>query len=100
MTLSTTDSVATERPRYVTGIWTHLFEEDGRTVERECRIAFDLEARSMTAMSVKRGHRWHSATNDERADLTDSLVNANPEALDDPEGWDLETAEKLPDWAE
>jgi hypothetical protein len=38
-------------------------------------------------------------TADALADVKDSVVNANPEAVEHPAEWGLEETDDLPDWA-
>ncbi len=85
--------------RYLTGYgWTHIFNEDGVERERETRFAFDTQTRTLPLMDVRRDNKWREASDVEKADLLDSLVNANSEALESPEEWDLERSDTLPDW--
>lgn len=85
--------------RYLLGYgWTHIFMEDGRQKERSTRFAFDTQTRTLAVMDITRDNKWHAADDVEKADLLDSLVNANPQALENPEDWDIERSDTLPDW--
>jgi hypothetical protein len=83
-------------PVWMSGEWSHLFVEDGRQVERQCDLVFDLKAMQVVEMNVQRDHRWEASTQIERDDVTDSLVNANPEAIADPEENGFDTAFERP----
>lgn len=85
---------------YIVGEWGHLFDEGRRERERTCRIVFDVETNQVTHMDVRLASKWRAGTSVERADLTDSLVNANSDAIDNPQDWDLKRATELPEWAE
>jgi hypothetical protein len=85
--------------RYLLGYgWTHIFSEDGTDRERSTRFAFDTENRTLPVMDITRDNKWRAASDAEKADLLDSLVGANAEALENPEDWDLERSSTLPDW--
>ncbi len=79
--------------------WGHLFDEDGKEVERMCSFVYDTENEQLFSMRVQRDRDWELPTRDEMNDLEDSLKNANPEALDNPASFDLRTSDELPDWA-
>lgn len=85
--------------RLLTGTWEHIFLEDGRERTRECRIVYDLDREEVTWMDVKIDHKWRASERAQREDLTDSIRNANSECLEDPEAWDLEAVDSLPEWA-
>lgn len=92
-------AVTNEQPRYLVGQWEHLFDEGDRDRNRLCDIVFDTTLNKVIHMSVQRDQKMRPSTQIERDDLTDSLVNANPEAIDNPEEWDLQRTSLLPDWA-
>lgn len=79
--------------------WGHIFSEGRREVERDVRLVWDRGEERIVAMEIRRGHKWQEADRAEVDDVTDSLVNANPWALD-PEHEDaMEMTGELPDWA-
>lgn len=79
--------------------WGHIFSEGRREVERDVRLVWDRGEERIVAMEIRRGHKWQEADRAEVDDVTDSLVNANPWALD-PEHEDaMEMIDDLPDWA-
>ncbi len=85
--------------RYLEGYeWTHIFVEDGRPRERSTRFVFDTQTRMIPVMDIMRDNKWRGASEAEKDDLLDSLVNANPEAIENPEEWELEQTDVLPDW--
>ena len=86
-------------PRYLHGGWSHLFQIPGRQVERQCRIVFDRTENAVSVMQVRASSKWRDSTLAERQDVTDSIVNANPEALEDPAAWELDRSATLPAWA-
>lgn len=79
--------------------WTHIFEETGGDAERSVRFVYDREEEVLHHAEVKHGRHFVRASDIEFDDLSDSLVNANEEALADPEDWGLIAADDLPDWA-
>jgi hypothetical protein len=79
--------------------WDHIFEEDGRDVERETRFVFDLEEDRLVTADIRRDWKWRAASAEELSDLQDSLVDANRDALDYPDEWALIEDDVLPDWA-
>lgn len=80
--------------------WTHIFEENGRTFERQVRFVFDRERDCLHCADIRHGRKFQEASCDEIAELEDSLKNANPDAIDNPAGWGLgESDEWLPEWA-
>lgn len=84
--------------RYIVGDgWEHIFHENGSP--RATRFVFDLTTNGLVALEIYGNHRWQPASAAERADVEDSLKNANDEALENPEDWGLEAANTLPAWA-
>lgn len=79
--------------------WTHIFMEDDAPVERMTRFVWDTEKNEIHSVDVQFEHRWHEGGRQTMDDLEDSLLNANEAALADPEGWELEVSDELPDWA-
>ena len=73
--------------RCLVGHWGHLFGPGSH--ETLCRIRFDLEANRLTNLDVKDGLKFRPATEAERADVEDSLINANEDALECPEDYGL-----------
>ena len=85
--------------RYLIGYnWGHIFVEDGTPRERSTRFALNIEDRTLPVMDITRDNKWRVADEAERADLLDSLLNANSEALENPREWDLEASDTLPNW--
>ena len=82
-----------ERRYLVAEYWGHIFA--GNT-EQMVRFVFDREAQDMAYLEFKDGT---VATKAELNDVKDSLLNANPEALEDPAGWGLDEEAEVPDWA-
>jgi hypothetical protein len=86
------------------GGWTHIFteydlEKDKKVErERECRFVFDTEIKKLIHIDRWILHGYVPGSEEERADVEDSLVNANPTALESPEEWDLYTSDEMPDW--
>ncbi len=89
-----------EDAQYLVGTWTHLFGP-GKGRDTLTRIVFDRDDNAVVAMQVhRRGDLGFSpSTSDERADVTDSIVNANPEALESPDDYGLEPSDEVPGWA-
>lgn len=85
--------------------WGHIFEEvheNGKKKARErmLRFVFDLESEALAHLDVQWGQKWIEGSRFDREDVEDSLKNANPEALEDPEDWGLIASDELPDWAQ
>ena len=101
----TVDRIVTEASGVVVAhrsagnLWGHIFEEaGGRICERHCRFVYDTEDEAIIHLEIRRGNAWQSATDDEMADVEDSLKNANPEAIEDPDSHGLRVTNDLPDW--
>ncbi len=85
--------------------WGHLFENvhgNGKTVTRErmLRFVFDTQAEELVHLDVQLGHKWMEGSRFDREDVEDSLKNANPGALEEPEYWGLLSSDELPEWAQ
>ena len=78
--------------------WEHIFLEDGRERKRIVRFVYDRTKESLPVLDIQRDNKWRASTPDERADVLDSLRNANPNALLNPGNWDMTEAGSLPDW--
>lgn len=81
--------------------WSHIFVYGDETVERLCRFVYDTEEEMLVALEVGKGPfsgRYEAASTDEIADVEDSLKNANPDAIDNPDGWGLISSDELPEW--
>jgi len=99
MGVPSSDEVS-DSPRYlVSDSWSHLFGPG--SAETEVCFVYDCKVERIVAMAAKAGYKWVECSRAEIADVEDSLKNANEEALDDPESWDMVEcdAEDLPDWA-
>lgn len=88
-----------EEGRFVHGNWGHIFFPGGP--ETMTRIVFDREDNAVVAMEVMTSGtgKWAEATQEMREDVTDSIINANPEALDEPSEFGLEGSDEPPQWA-
>ncbi len=85
--------------RYVFGAWSHIFGV-GKANERICRFVYDWLTERVIHLDIESGIRgWVPASEAERADVEDSLKNANDAALSSPEDYGLEASDELPDWA-
>lgn len=85
--------------RYITGLWGHLSPNGGKEVLTE--ILYDVEEERLVAAYLQTNaalDKWQVASEDFRADLEDSLNNANPDALDNPTNWDLDYTDERPYW--
>ena len=79
-------AVAATTPCLV-GFWGHLFGNGKR--ETNCRIRFDLTTNKLTDLEVEERGKFYPATECQRADVEDSILNANEEAIDNPEDFGL-----------
>jgi hypothetical protein len=95
-------------PRYVVADpalgrgWSHIFSErnsEGKAVERErlTRFIYDTERQMLVQLDVDH-QGLIPADGVETADVEDSLKNANPEAIEDPDENGLIGTDELPDW--
>ncbi len=88
----------------VTGpYWGHIFDEEQGEVLTEW--VYDIvEEKLVGAMIADRGSlnlpKWHQAKQDELLDLEDSIKNANPDCIDNPEDWGLVRTNELPEFAQ
>lgn len=78
--------------------WSHLFGVG--MPESLVRFVFDLEEHQITQMQIKGSLGWVPAIAIQMEDVEDSLINANPQAFDDPEDFDCYKTSTLPQWAE
>lgn len=78
--------------------WGHIFSEGSREVERDTRFVWDCDAEKLIHLDIMRDNKWREASQDEILDLEDSLKNANPDALDNPDDWGLDASDDLPAW--
>lgn len=91
-------------PQYiVANSWSHIFlEEDQRGIsverERTCRFVMDRDDLDMVRVDVEVDGNMRAATDAETADLLDSIVNANPDVIDDPKRYGFSITEQLPRW--
>ncbi len=81
-------------------LWGHFFEEDDGYNERHCRFVYDDIEEHVEKLEIRRDSRWCTASRSDYANLEDSLKNANPDALENPEDWGLGVSNRLPDWAD
>lgn len=85
--------------------WTHIFAEldkdTGKEVERErdLRFVYDTEAGKLIHLDVYNTTGPYAANAAEIADVEDSLKNANPEALENPDEYGIAASDDLPSWA-
>lgn len=86
--------------RYITGRWGHLFGPDNKR-ETLTEFVYDTEEEQLVGVLIQYDaalDKWELASEHKRADLEDSLKNANPDALDNPHDWDLDYTDELPEW--
>lgn len=79
-------------------LWGHFFEEDGEFNERHCRFVYDSVEEELHKLEINRDNRWQTASRNDYDNLEDSLKNANPQALDNPEEWGLGQSDSVPPW--
>jgi len=84
--------------------WGHIFSETDpetgakRERERFTRFVFDLDEMKLIHLDIDSRGGMVPADAIQMADLQDSLVNANSEALEDPDYWGLIASNELPRW--
>lgn len=92
------DSSEQGEPRYlVSEGWGHLFGPGNN--ETTVRFVFDREVHRIIMMEYQERGQWRRATAFDIADVQDSLLNANGEALDKPGEYDCSNSHDLPEWA-
>jgi hypothetical protein len=85
--------------------WTHIWNVQTRArgpiveVERQCRFVLDRDRLRLVHVDVEIGGTMVRATSEETEDLRESLVNANPDVIDDPKSHGLQTTNRLPAWS-
>lgn len=95
--LATDPDNGKQQPRYlIAECWGHCFVGSHNT---DVNFVYDYQLGRVTHMTLSRALGDEPAHRDEMADVTDSLKNANEDALDNPEDWGLEVSNELPDWA-
>jgi len=82
--------------RLFAGNWSHLFGP-GRA-ETSCRVVIDAANVELVAAQALDGLKWVDLSAPERADLADSLFDANT-VSEAPEEFNLVAIDVLPDWA-
>jgi hypothetical protein len=83
--------------RYIVGEWAHIFPK--RRGMSTVRLAFDKQTRRIVAMQKYGESGYKEASSADVADVEDSIVNANAEAIDNPADFGLELTDALPIWA-
>lgn len=63
-----------------------------------CRFVMDRDCLDMVQVDVEAAGNMRAATDDEIADLLDSIHNANPEVIDDPKSYGFSVTKRLPRW--
>ena len=88
------------RPRFVVADgWGHIFSE--ARGDTDTRWVFDRHLWRLVMLHILEpaSQQWMGALPEELADVEDSLVNANEEALWDCTDWDLSETDEAPSWA-
>lgn len=85
--------------------WTHIWMvQDGAggsiEAERACRFVLDRRLVRLVHVDVEIDDIMVPATAQELNDLLDSLLNANPDVIDDPVSCGLAASNRLPAWCE
>lgn len=79
--------------------WSHFIEEGGEMAQRLIRWVFDTNENKISHLEINRDRAWGAASEADFANVEDHIKNANPEVLERPEVWGLESHNDLPDWA-
>jgi hypothetical protein len=91
-----------DRARYViSDDWSHYFSDN--VPEFDTRWVFDRRQWGLSVLHVKRrsSEVWLMALPDEVQDLDDSLIDANPNALDlEMDDFGVREADELPEWVD
>lgn len=87
--------------RYISGLWSHIFGDNQG--ETGTRILLDADSRKLIRLDVQASRAiqdsYREGSNDEFADVQDSLVNANGELFDNPAAFGLDLTDAIPAWA-
>jgi len=82
------------------GDWSHLFDEDGRSVERICQVVLVQDESSgpvrLVALTIQRDNKDRDGTAAEMAEVQKSMEDNL--VANDPHEWDIDQDE-LPTWA-
>jgi len=84
------------KPELYSGYWNHLFGPG--SAETRCRIVIDVASKKLVAAQAFDGLKWVDLRSTERADLAESLFEAN-EVSKAPKDWSLSPIASLPEWA-
>lgn len=79
--------------------WSHFIEENGKRPERDIRWVFDTEENEISHLEIFRNRAWDTASRSDFANVEDHIMNANPDVLDNPDGWGAHASDDLPEWA-
>ncbi|GBG14858.1 uncharacterized protein NMK_2459 [Novimethylophilus kurashikiensis] len=95
------DFTIIEMPRFlISENWNHFFEKLG---QRIVRFVYDHETECVEHLDILGGDEWtqvwHPATEIQRQDFQDSLVNANEGCLVNPQDYTCEESNSCPSWA-
>lgn len=86
-----------EIPQYLVNEgWDHIFEWHNSPLI--VRFVFDRIKNKIVEMDILRATGWKKADITDCLDVQDSLLNANDEALENPEGWGFEATNEMPEW--
>lgn len=99
------DSTSTQTPhqttRYICGEWSHIF--GGGQGETGTRILLEADTQKLIRLDVQASRAiydsYRAGSDDELADVQDTLVNANAELFDNPADFGLTLTDTLPAWA-
>lgn len=101
MTSATSNQTPHQTSRYISGEWSHIFG-NGQG-ETGTRILLDADTQKLIRLDVQASRAIHDSyragSDDELADVQDSLVNANAELFDNPADFGLDLTYALPAWA-
>lgn len=83
-------------------LWGHIFEDDRPEVMT--RWVYDRqEEKLLAAMEAggrgQNGEWWAKLSSDAAADLAESVIEANFDAIEHPETFGLRESDELPEWA-
>jgi len=67
--------------------------------EKLVRFIFDVNANKIIFMQISYNQKWNASSPEAMADVQDSLVNGNEDAIKNPDDYGLVVTSKLPEWA-
>ncbi|MTH94821.1 hypothetical protein [Roseibium sp. RKSG952] len=87
----------TDKHRYISTdyYWGHIFDE--KIGEIMTQWVYDTQTKTLVGALIASNRSWVPASDEELADIEDSIKNANPDSLENPDDWGLSSTEEIPE---